>query len=137
MNVPAVAFILKGYPRLSESFIAQEILALEKRGLDIRIVSLRRPTDAECHPAHRQIRAPVLYLPEFPMFEPGRVFAAWKAMQKLPGYPLAIKVWMNDLRRQPNGARLKSFFQALVLAPVLAPLMPPSCPAPVVDRRGG
>ena len=30
-----VAFILKGYPRLSETFIAQEIAALERRGLDI------------------------------------------------------------------------------------------------------
>jgi glycosyltransferase involved in cell wall biosynthesis len=114
--VPAVAFILKGYPRLSESFIAQEILALEKRGMDIRIVSLRRATDARCHPIHREIRAPVLYLPEFPISEPGRVFSAWKAMQKLPGYPNAVKIWVNDLRRQPSRARLRSFFQALVLA---------------------
>ena len=30
-----VAFVLKGYPRLSETFIAQEILALEQRGLGI------------------------------------------------------------------------------------------------------
>ena len=29
-----VAFVLKGYPRLSETFIAQEIAALERRGLD-------------------------------------------------------------------------------------------------------
>ncbi len=116
VSAPVVAFILKGYPRLSESFIAQEILALEKRGLDIRIVSLRRPTDAKCHPVHREIRAPVLYLPEFPMFEPGRVFGAWKAVEKLPGYRSTLKVWVNDLRRQPSLARLKSFFQALVLA---------------------
>ena len=34
-----VAFILKGYPRLSETFIAQEIAALERRGLNILIVS--------------------------------------------------------------------------------------------------
>ena len=40
-----VAFLLKGYPRLSETFIAQEILALERRGLEILIVSLRHPTD--------------------------------------------------------------------------------------------
>ena len=40
-----VVFVLKGYPRLSETFIAQEIAALERRGLDIAIVSLRQPTD--------------------------------------------------------------------------------------------
>ena len=33
-----VAFVLKGYPRLSETFIAQEILALEQQGLAIEIV---------------------------------------------------------------------------------------------------
>ena len=55
----AVAVILKGYPRLSETFIAQEILALERRGLDLRIVSLRHPTDKDIHPVHREIGAPV------------------------------------------------------------------------------
>jgi len=55
--VGCVAFILKGYPRLSETFIAQEILALEQRGLDILIVSLRHPTDRASHPIHQLIRA--------------------------------------------------------------------------------
>ena len=49
-----VAFVVKGYPRLSETFIAQEILALEQRGLDILIVSLRHPTDRVSHPVHDQ-----------------------------------------------------------------------------------
>jgi hypothetical protein len=53
-----VAFVVKGYPRLSESFIAQEIAALERRGLDILIVSLRRPTDARRIPCtRRSVRA--------------------------------------------------------------------------------
>src|ERR1700721_4346464 len=60
-----VAFVLKGYPRLSETFIAQEILALERRGLGILIVSLRHPTDCAIHPIHRQITAGLLYLPEY------------------------------------------------------------------------
>ena len=34
-----IALVLKGYPRLSETFIAQEILALEGLGLDGWIVS--------------------------------------------------------------------------------------------------
>jgi hypothetical protein len=69
----AVLFILKGYPRLSETFIAQEIRALEARGLDIRIASLRHPTDRAVHPIHREIRAPVAYLPEYLYQEPLRV----------------------------------------------------------------
>ena len=47
-----VAVVVKGWPRLSETFIAQEILALERRGIDLVIVSLRRPTDRFTHPIH-------------------------------------------------------------------------------------
>src|SRR5580658_4707964 len=73
-----VAFVLKGYPRLSETFIAQEILALERRGLAILIVSLRHPTDRKTHPVHAAIRAERLYLPEYLYQEPARVWRGWR-----------------------------------------------------------
>ena len=72
-----VAFVLKGYPRLSETFIAQEIAALERRGLEIMIVSLRQPTDTRRHAVHQEVRAPVLYLPEYLLLEPLRVLRSW------------------------------------------------------------
>ena len=71
-----IAFVLKGYPRLSETFIAQEILGLEKSGLDIDIVSLRHPYDPATHPVHAEIKAPVHYLPEYLHQEPMRVLRA-------------------------------------------------------------
>jgi hypothetical protein len=85
-----VAFVLKGYPRLSETFIAQEIAALERRGLEILIVSLRRPTDARRHPVHDEIRAQVLYLPEYLLLEPIRVFLAWIRLRKSQNYSKAV-----------------------------------------------
>ena len=111
-----VAFILKGYPRLSETFIAQEILGLERLGLDIRIVSLRRPTDREIHPVHREIAAPVLYLPEYLHQAPARVFAAWRRVRRLPGYASAKAAWRSDLRRDRSRNRVRRFGQAMVLA---------------------
>ena len=117
----AVVFVLKGYPRLSETFIAQEILALEQRGLDIRIASIRRPTDAERHPIHNDIKAPITYLPEFPALEPLRVFRAWKGLHSRPGFRAARRQWLRDLRRGPTPARARSFAQALVLAHEAAP----------------
>src|SRR5512138_1330516 len=81
-----VAFVLKGYPRLSEAFIAQEIAALERRGLEILICSLRRPTEARVHPVHREIRARVSYLPEYLWREPLRVFRSWLRMRNSPRY---------------------------------------------------
>ena len=111
-----VAFVLKGYPRLSETFIAQEILALEQRGLDILIVSLRQPTDTKRHPVHDEIKADVLYLPEFPSREPLRVARAWWLVRRRAGYKAARRQWLRDLRRDPSVVRFRSFLQALVLA---------------------
>ena len=112
---PAV-FVVKGYPRLSETFIAQEILALERRGLDIRIVSLRHPTDKDVHPVHREIRAPVSYLPEYLYQEPLRVLRAWRRQRRRPSYRTARAAWLRDLRRDPTPNRIRRFGQALVLA---------------------
>ncbi len=115
-----IAMIVKGYPRLSETFIAQEILGLERRGLSLTIVSLRHPTDPTVHAAHRQIRAPVVYLPEYLYQEPGRVFDAWRRVRRWPGYPRARALWLADLRRDPSANRVRRFGQALVLAAELA-----------------
>jgi glycosyltransferase involved in cell wall biosynthesis len=114
--VTPVAFVLKGYPRLSETFIAQEILALERRGLDIRIISLRYPTDPDAHPVHQDIGAPVSYLPEYLHDEPPRVLAAWWHVRSLSGYGKAWKVWMTDLQRDFSRNRIRRFGQACVLA---------------------
>ncbi len=111
----AVAFILKGYPRLSETFIAQEILALEQRGLDIRIHALRHPTDPHRHPVHDEIAAPVAYLPEYLHHEPGRVLRAWKRVRTLPGYNSALRAWIFDLKRDFSRNRVRRFGQACVL----------------------
>lgn len=111
-----VAVVLKGYPRLSETFIAQELLALERRGLQLHIVSLRHPGDRERHPIHREIAAPVLYLPEYLHHEPRRVLRAWHALRRSRGYRRARAVWLADLARDPTPNRGRRFGQALVLA---------------------
>jgi glycosyltransferase involved in cell wall biosynthesis len=116
VNPLRVAFVVKGYPRLSEAFIAQEIAALERRGLDILIVSLRRPTDDRLHAVHREIRAAVHYLPEYLYREPLRVLRAWRAVRKLATYRNARAIWLRDLLRDPTPNRIRRFGQALALA---------------------
>ena len=60
-----LAIVLKGWPRLSETFIAQEFVALEQRGIGFEVWSLRRPTDKKRHALHDVLRAKVNYLPEY------------------------------------------------------------------------
>ena len=117
----SVAFVLKGYPRLSETFIAQEILALERRGFRFELVSLRHPTDKAVHPVHREISAPVRYLPEYLHHEPRRVLAGWRTARRLPGYDAARALWLADLRRDWTRNRVRRFGQACVLAAELPP----------------
>ncbi len=60
-----LGMILKGYPRISESFISTEILLLESLGLPIDIFSLRSPREDFTHDHVRRIKARATYLPEY------------------------------------------------------------------------
>ncbi|MDH3228815.1 MAG: glycosyltransferase family 4 protein [Alphaproteobacteria bacterium] len=114
--MPAIAVILKGYPRLSETFIAQEIRELERLGAELRLVSLRHPTDRHQHPVHREIAAPVRYLPEYLHQEPLRVLRGLAAARRHPGFIRARAAWFRDMRRDPTRNRIRRFGQACVLA---------------------
>ena len=111
-----VAIVLKGYPRLSETFIAQEILSLQKLGLDYMLVSLRHPTDTRTHPINGEISAPINYLPEYLYLEPLRLLKAWWAVRRRPGYIQARSHWIRDLKRDFTSNRGRRFGQAIVLA---------------------
>ena len=91
------AIVLKGYPRLSETFIAQELLSLQRIGLDYSIVSLRHPTDKRTHPIHKEINADVNYLP------------GWVPRSEENG-PCDKKNYQTAL------SRLKSTFRACLMA---------------------
>jgi len=120
-DAASIAIVLKGYPRLSETFIAQEILGLQRRGLEILLFSLRHPTDPAIHPVHAEITAPVTYLPEYLKDEPWRAVRGWRAARRQPGYRAARRQWLADLRRDPTDNRVRRFGQACVLAAELPP----------------
>jgi glycosyltransferase involved in cell wall biosynthesis len=116
MRANSVAVVLKCYPRLSETFIAQELHALEKAGYTLELVSLRHPTDKKQHPVNGEIHAPVNYLPEYLYQDPIRVLRSWIRARKLPGYRKARRNWLRDFRRDFTLNRIRRFGQALVLA---------------------
>lgn len=107
--------VLKGYPRLSETFIAQELLGLERAGLTLRIVSLRHPTDKRRHPVNDEIRAPVTYLPEYLWQEPWRVLQALAHWLPRRSFWRLLPQFLADWRRDPTPNRGRRFGQALVL----------------------
>jgi glycosyltransferase involved in cell wall biosynthesis len=121
VRTPRLAVIVKGYPRLSETFITQELLALERRGFSIDIWSLRRPTDAAVHSLNRDVAAQALYLPEYLYQEPLRVLRGLLHAIRLPGAARMIRIFLRDLRRDLTANRLRRLGQACVFARELDP----------------
>jgi glycosyltransferase involved in cell wall biosynthesis len=58
-----LAYILKGYPRISETFISNEILLLEKLGFQMHLFPMRQPRENFSHASVKEIKAEVSYLP--------------------------------------------------------------------------
>jgi len=59
-----VAYVMNGYPRLSETFITHEIYQLERMGLPLRLFSVKHEREEKVHPIVAAIRAPLTYLPD-------------------------------------------------------------------------
>ena len=116
-----LAVLVKGYPRLSETFITQEILALEARGLSIDIWSLRHPTDGATHLLNRAVRAKPHYLPEYLYQAPLRVLRGLAHALRQPGFGSMLRVFLGDLRRDFTANRGRRFGQACVLAREIDP----------------
>ena len=111
-----IGVVVKGYPRLSETFIAQELLELERAGFELEIISLRQPADKATHPVHREIKAQVSYIPEYLHREPLRVLTAWRKVRKFSRYRAARAAFLADLRRDFTRNRFRRFGQGMVIA---------------------
>ncbi|MEZ5652612.1 MAG: glycosyltransferase [Burkholderiaceae bacterium] len=54
-----VGYVLKRFPRFSETFVVNEILALERAGVHVEVFSLRDPDEPMRHEMLDEVRAPV------------------------------------------------------------------------------
>lgn len=62
MSSPRIAYVVKRYPRYSETFIVNEILAHEAAGAEIHIFALRPPADTHFQDKIARVRASVTYV---------------------------------------------------------------------------
>src|SRR4051812_12986563 len=59
-----VAYLLKRYPRLSQTFVLNEMLELERQGVEVVVIARDGSGEAIAHPATALLRAHVHYLRE-------------------------------------------------------------------------
>src|SRR5215831_3196523 len=86
-----VGYVLKMYPRFSETFIVNEILAHQAAGLDLEIFSLLPPTDGRFHETLARVRAPVTYLSSAGLNATDFWAEISMASEELPGLWAALK----------------------------------------------
>ena len=111
---PVLGMILKGFPRISETFISNEIVLLEQLGYTIHIFSMRQPRENFSHDSVQQIKAAVDYLPET-LLRPLPKFLITNlmlAVDRPKRYGRALKVAVRRFMRTRKSATLKHLFQA-------------------------
>lgn len=109
-----VGYLLKTYPKVSETFILQEILDLEALGLDIEIFSLQHPTDTIMPSLAKHVLAPVTYLPKSVGKLEGRPLSAH--LRLFIAHPLRYVNTLRFLRQRPEGPSWSEFIQGGCLA---------------------
>lgn len=117
MAQPQIAYILKMYPRFSETFILNEVLELERQGMRLQIFSLKKPDDGRFHADVSRVQANTTYLPESPLLAPRAFYEAHRQVFAWNrGHYL--RLLLDVLKRRRFGA-LKRFLQAGYIAPRL------------------
>lgn len=120
---PYLGMVLKGYPRISESFISNEILLLERQGISIHIFSMRHPRESFSHNSVQQIKARVDYLPQSILEAlPQLLFYNLVLAVKKPNvYLQAILMAFRRFLRTRKSATIKHLLQAGYLVQKLLP----------------
>jgi len=103
-----IAYIMKEYPRLSETFIMNEIRLLGEMGLDITVFSVKRPpASAKQHRVAAEVQSRVVYLPPVTSLS-GSSLIAW-LRRNLPKF---LKHHFRLFARRPD-RYLDIWFEAL------------------------
>ena len=105
----SIGYIMKMFPRLSETFILNEVLELERQGAQLQLFSLRLPADTVTHNHSRKVQAPVVYLPEKPLRAPFRILQG-----QLHVWRQHRKAWRHGLRNGVRRARYRGDSSDLV-----------------------
>jgi glycosyltransferase involved in cell wall biosynthesis len=91
-----VAYVMNGYPRLSETFITHEIYQLERTGLPLRLFSVKREREDKVHPIVAAVRSPLSYLPDASTLS-GTTLLRWLARN----LPVFLRGNLAVARRHP------------------------------------
>ncbi len=114
-----IAYLLKTFPKLSETFILNEILGLEQLGMEIEIFSIRRPADERAHPAVASVKGRIVYLRSLSTKPVRMVSTLFHHTALFLQNPASYRKALRFYFREQKSVRLKEFILAGVLARAL------------------
>src|SRR5207245_6970944 len=131
----SVAYVLRSYPRLSQTFILNEIRALERLGVGIRIFAITDPREPITQPEVAEIRAPAHYLDSL-----GRT---WRAMLSAhssvaiaaPRRYIAALLHAVSAKESDTGYRVASRYRCFHHAEQLPLILKPPAETNEIDVR--
>ncbi|MEJ5868808.1 glycosyltransferase [Pseudokineococcus sp. 5B2Z-1] len=78
---PVLGYVVKSYPRFSETFVVRELVAREEAGERAVVASLRPPRDPRFHALLARVQAPVTYVPDDVRGGLVRLWDGWGALR--------------------------------------------------------
>jgi colanic acid/amylovoran biosynthesis glycosyltransferase len=117
MAAPTIGYVLKMYPRLSETFVLNELLELERQGIRLHIFSLKTPDDGIFHGDVARLRAPVTYVPESRLSSVPAFARAHR--QAFATDRVRYQSALRAVLRRPRPPTAKHFVRAGYIAPLL------------------
>jgi len=119
-----IAYILRSYPRLSQTFIVNEILSLEQLGLNLHLFAITNPHEPIVQEYVAQVRAPLEYLENAAKPDRAELLAehTW-AEQLMPAGYLAARSYVEQNASLDQGYTSASRFECFDYAVHVAALL--------------
>lgn len=102
-----IGYVVKVYPRFSETFIVNEVLAHERAGAELEIFSLRPPVSGRFHELLGRVRASTTYIPAGGLKADGLWHDLHEAGREVPHlWEVAVEASNDDARDVHQAALL-------------------------------
>lgn len=98
------------FPRISETFILNEILELERQGAEITIFSLKKPSEGKFHPQIADLKADVYYLEDLDVKKwSGWVSSEWDYLESY-----SDKIWdlVSSALKNKDSSRIDNIWRS-------------------------
>lgn len=112
--VMRIGYVVKMFPRLSETFVLNEMIELERQGAEITVFSIKKPNEGRFHPQVSNLKARVYYLEDLD----SKKYPVWLSRDWKSLGDSVERVWpiLKEALAEGNNTRVEQIWWAAWLA---------------------